>query len=123
MSRLNYPTYAAPTLSTIRYSSSIVHDSYFDDRALTQMQIKTIQPFILKSVDSINNQSNNNGPNAKLKALYNILKEKWILKYVTSRFQPHHTNFVLVEIGEDFTVLSGNNISYSFAKTCLPPPP
>ena len=31
------------------------HDSHFDDRALTQMQSKNIQPFTPKSCDSINN--------------------------------------------------------------------
>ena len=45
------------------------HDSHFDDRLLTQMQSKKIQPFILKAGDSINDQSNDNGPNLRLKAL------------------------------------------------------
>ena len=62
------------------------HDSHFDDRTLTQIQNKNIQPFILKAGDSINNQPNDNGPNSKLKALYNILKAKWMLKYGTTRF-------------------------------------
>ena len=39
------------------------NDSHFDDRDLTQMQSKNIQPFILKSGDSINDQPNDNGPN------------------------------------------------------------
>ena len=37
------------------------------------MQSKNIQPFILKVSDSINNQPNDNGPNSKLKSLYNII--------------------------------------------------
>ena len=41
------------------------HDSHFNDRALTQMKIKNIQPFILKAGDPINDQPNNNGPNSK----------------------------------------------------------
>ena len=73
------------------------NDSHFDDRALTQMQIKNIQPFILRAGDSVKNHPNDNGPNSKLKALYNILKAKWMLKNVTMRFQPHHMNSVLVE--------------------------
>ena len=52
------------------------NDSHFYDRALTQMKIKNIQPFILKAGDSINNQPNDNRPNSKLKALYNISKRK-----------------------------------------------
>ena len=72
-------------------------DIHFDDHDLTQMQSKNIQPFILKAGDSINNQPNENGPNSKLKALYNRLKAKWMLKYGTTRLQPHHMNSVLVE--------------------------
>ena len=73
------------------------HDRHFDERTLTQMQMKNIQPFVVKASDYINNQPNDNGPNSELKAIYNILKTKWILKYGTTRFQPHHMNYVLVE--------------------------
>ena len=73
------------------------HNIHFNNRDLTQMQCKNIQPFILKVGDSINDQPNANVPNSKLKALYNVLKDKWILKYGTTRFQPHHMNSVLVE--------------------------
>ena len=86
------------------------------------MQSKNIQPFILKSGDSINNRPNDNGPNSKLKALYNISKDKWMLKYGTTSFKPHHMNYVLVEAWEAFNVSSGNIIVDSFAKTHLPPP-
>ena len=48
------------------------HDSHFENRALTQMQSKNIQPFILKAGDSINEQINENGPKSKLKAIYNL---------------------------------------------------
>ena len=73
------------------------HDSHSDDRSLTQMQSKNIQPFILKAGDSINDHPNENGPNSALKDLYNISKAKWMLKYSTTSFQPHHMNSVLVE--------------------------
>ena len=98
------------------------HDINFDKRALTQMQSKNIQPFLLKVDNSINDQPNDNGPNSKLKALYNILKAKWMLKYVTTRFQHHHMNSVLVETWEAFMVSSSNIIRYSFTKTNLLPP-
>ena len=97
------------------------HDSYFDDRTQTQTKIKNIQPFILEAGDSINDQPNDNGPNSKLKALYNISKSKWMLKYVTTRFQPHHMNSFLVEAWEAFKASSGNIIVDSFAKTSLLP--
>ena len=80
-----------------------------------------IQPFILKAGDSINDQPNDNRPNSKLKSLYNILKAKWMLKYGTTRFQPHHMKSVLVEAWEDFTVSYGNIIRDSFAKNHLRP--
>ena len=97
------------------------HDSHFGDRTLTQMQRKNIQPFILKAGYFINDRPNDNGPNSKLKALYNILKDKWMLKYGTTRFQSHHMNSVLVETWEAFTVSAGNTIRDSFCKTRLPP--
>ena len=97
------------------------NDSHFDDRALTKIQRNNIHTFILKVGDSINNQPNDNGPNSKLKSLYNILKAKWILKYGTTRFQTHYMNSVLVETWEAFKVSAGNIISDSFAKNYPPP--
>ena len=94
-------------------------NSHSDDRALTQMQSKNIQIFILKAGDSINEQPNDNRHNSTLKALYNILKAKWMLKYGTTRFQPHRMNSVLVEAWDAFEVSSGNIILDSFAKTHL----
>ena len=85
------------------------------------MQNKNIHPFILKAGDSINDQPNDNGPNSKLKALYNVLKAKWMVKYGTTRFQPHHMNAVLVEAWGAFKVSSGNIIVDSFAKSHLLP--
>ena len=95
------------------------HDSHFGNRALTQMQSKNIQLLILKLGDSINNQPNDNGPNSTLKALYNVSKDKWMLKYGTTRFQPHHMNSVLVEEWDAFKVSSGNIIVDRFSKTHL----
>ena len=68
------------------------------------MKSKKIEPFILKAGEPINDQSNENGPNSKLKAIYNVLKAKWMLKYGTTRFQTHHINSVLFETWEAFTV-------------------
>ena len=56
------------------------HESHFDDGALGQMMCKNIQSFVLKSSNSINDQPNNNGPNAKMKSLYNAAKRVWMLK-------------------------------------------
>ena len=44
-----------------------------------------------------------------------------MVKYGTTKFQPHHMNDVLVEAWNAFKVASGNIIVDSFAKTHLPP--
>ena len=95
------------------------HDINFGDHSLTKIQSKNFQPFILKAGDSINDQPNDNGPNSTLKALYNITKAKWMLKYGITRFQPHRMSYVLVEAWDAFKVSYGNIIVDSFAKTCL----
>ena len=77
---------ASPVNNQILFSNG--HGSHFDNCALKQMQKQKIHPFILKVGDSINDQLNFNGPNSTLKALYNISKAKWMLKYGTTRFQP-----------------------------------
>ena len=110
---------ASPVINQIIFFNG--HDSHFDDRDLAHMQNKKILPFILKSGDSINNQPNDNGPNSTLKALYNRSKAKWMVKYGTTRFQPHHMNAVLVEAWDAFKVASGNIIVDSFAKTHILP--
>ena len=56
-------------------------ESQFDDLNLINMDNQNIQTFVLKSGDSGNDQTNNNGPNIKLKYLYNVVKVSWILKY------------------------------------------
>ena len=97
------------------------HDNYFNYGALIQMMYKNIQPFVIKSCESINDQPNYNGPNDKLKSLCNVEKSVWIMKYGTTKFSPHHMNFVLVEVWYAFKMSAGNIIKDSFAKTKLPP--
>ena len=57
------------------------HCSHFGNVALRQIMCKKIQLFVLKSGHSINNHTNDNVPNAKLKSLYNVEKSVWMLKY------------------------------------------
>ena len=85
------------------------------------MQRKNIQPFILKVGYYINDQPNDNGPNSKLKSLYNFFKANLMLDYGITRFQTHHMNYVLVEKWEAFTVSACNIIRDSFTKTHLLP--
>ena len=97
------------------------NDSHFDDGALRKTMCKNIQPFVLKSGDSINYQPNDNGPNAKLKSIYNVAKSTLMLKYGTTKLSPHQMNYVLVEAWDAFNISAGNIIRDRFAKTKLPP--
>ena len=94
MNQLSNICVASPEKKQILFLGG--HYSHFNDRSLTQMQ-KNIQSFILKLVDYINDHLNDNGTIKKLKALYNTPKAKCMMKYDTSRFQPHHMNSVLFE--------------------------
>ena len=95
------------------------HDSHFDDGALRQMMCKNIQLFVLKSGKYINDHPNDNGPNAKLKSLYNVAKSTRMLKYGMTKFSPQHMKFVLFEALDAFKMPSGNIIGDSFAKKKL----
>ena len=97
------------------------HESHFENGALRQMTWKNIQPFVLKSGDSINDQPKYNDKNYKLESLYNVAKIVWMPKYGTIKFSPHHMNSVLVESWDPFNMSAGNIIRDSFAKTKLPP--
>ena len=73
------------------------HDSHFDERVLIHMECQKIQPFVLKLGDSKNDQPNDNGPNEKLKSLYNDVNAARILNNGTSEFLTHCMNSILVE--------------------------
>ena len=80
------------------------NDNHFNDGALRRMVYKNIQSFVIKSGDSINDQPNYNGPNDELKSLCNVEKSVWMIKYGTTKFSPHHMNFVLVEVRYAFKI-------------------
>ena len=63
-----------------------LHVGRFNDGELRKIMCKNIQPFILKSGNSTNDQPNDNGPNAKLKSLYSVTKSEWMMKYGTKFF-------------------------------------
>ena len=95
------------------------HKSQFDDGALRQMMCKNIQPFVIKSSDSINDQTNNNGLNAKLKSLYKVINSTWMLKYGMKNISPPHINSFLVEAWDIFKTSYGNIIRESLEKKKL----
>ena len=98
--------------------------NHFDYGAIRQMVYKKIQPFVIKSGDYINDQTNDNVPNTKLKSIYNVKKSAWMLKYGTTKFSPHHMKSVLVEAWYAFKMSAGNIIRDIFEKklpTLRPP--
>ena len=98
------------------------HDSHFGDRATHILCSHHISPFILKAGDSTNDQSNDNGPNLKLKRYYSISKTKWQRQHGTMKFTPAHMNSILVEMWHLFQKKSALVIIDAFKKTKLLPP-
>ena len=89
-----------------------------------------MQSLILKSLDYVNDHPNENGPNTKLKSLYNVSKVSWILNYGMVIFLPHHMNSILMEVWDACNVSVRNIISEKFVKNLplsllltLPPTP
>ena len=85
------------------------------------MEHQNIQPFILKTGNYVNDQPNGNGPNYKLKHLYNDVKSTWMIKYGTTKFLSHHTKSILVESWGTFKGSAGNIIRGIFVKKKIPP--
>ena len=85
------------------------HGGNFDDLSLINMEHHNIHPFVLKSVDSMNEQKNGNDPNEKLKYLYDEVNYDWMLKYWTTKILPHHVSSILVEAWDVFKVSSKNS--------------
>ena len=75
----------------------------------------------MKSGDYFNEHPNDNGPNEKLKSLYNEMKSECMLKYGTPKHLPHHMISILVESLDAFKVSDGKFIRGSFVKTNIPP--
>ena len=97
------------------------HDSHWDSDALDMMANNSVHGFFLKSGDSGNDQPNDNGFNAKAKAVYNNEKMVWDEVFVTTPFSPAHMNTVIVKMWARLTCESGSLIKRSFDKTHLVP--
>ena len=84
--------------------------------------VKNIQPFFLKPGDSIRDQLNYDGPNSKLKSLYNVEKSAWMLKYGTKKFTSPHE----LRLGWSMGFLQDVSCQHRQGQLCkknLPPPP
>ena len=73
------------------------HDSHWDADALDVLHRRSVYSFFLKAGDSENDQPNDNGPNAGLKADYNEEKGEWLLKFPSRKFTPASMNDVLTK--------------------------
>ena len=119
MNQLSIVYGASPVNNQILFSGG--HDHHFKNGALRKIMCKNIQPFVLKYGNSIDDHSNDNGPNPKLNSPYNMTNSAWILKYGATNFSPHRMNSVLVEEWNAFNMSVGNIIRESFSKTKIPP--
>ena len=97
------------------------HGSHFDDHALSYIQEKYIQPFVLNSGYSGNDHPNGNEPNVKLKSHYNDGNVSWMLKYGMAQFLYLHMNSLLMEEWDAFRISARSIIREIFLKTKLPP--
>ena len=64
------------------------HDSHSGDRVLRILWSHHIQPLILKSGDSMNDQPSNISPKLKPNNLYGNSRMNWISEHVTIKFIP-----------------------------------
>ena len=97
------------------------HDNHFDDRALNIPRRHNIQYFILKTDDSVHDQSNDNGPKMNLKNFYGNARMNWMRYHGTLKFSPPHMNSVPIETREAFKLSSTKITQKYFKKTHIPP--
>ena len=83
-----------------------VNYSHFDDRVLNILRRHHIQSFTLKTGDSVHGQTNDNGPNTKLKNFYDKKRRNWMRHHGKLKVTPPHMNYVLVETWEAFKLSS-----------------
>ena len=53
------------------------YDRHFDYRAIHILCSHQTKPFVLKAGESVNNKTNDNGPNLKLKGIYGQARINW----------------------------------------------
>ena len=80
-----------------------------------------IKLFILKACDSVNNQSNDNGPKLKLKEIHGQYIMNSQIHHGNLKFTSAHMNSVLVEIWRSFQISSSFFIINASNKTKLVP--
>ena len=87
---IKYMTQLSNICNAYPFNNQIIffdgNEIHFNDHTLSYTEEKYIHLFFLKSGDSGRYQTNDNGPNAKLKCFYNYSKVSWMLKYGTTQF-------------------------------------
>ena len=99
------------------------YDIHLDDGALDILRKHNIEPFILKSVYSMHDQNNDNGPKIKLMNIYGNSRMNWMIHHGTLQFTPAHMNSILVKTWESFKLSSTIITQNASKKTPTPPPP
>ena len=93
------------------------HNSHFDADSFDLLAKKYVQPFILKSGNYTNDQPNDNGTNAKLKACHNRALTEWKEQHVSVSLSRAHMNTILVTTWKNIKLDCAECIKKSFAKT------
>lgn len=99
------------------------HDSHWSVKALAHFHNNFVFVFFLKSQNSINDQPNDMGPNAKWKAAYDAAFQNWRARYPTIQFVVGYQNSILVDAWNIFKsdVKLGNTVRKAWAKSNLFP--
>ena len=72
------------------------HVSHFEDNYIKNIRGGYIHPLVLKDGYYGNNKPNKNGPDGKVKKLYNKAKDNWHQYFRTMKSNPSHMDYILV---------------------------
>jgi hypothetical protein len=78
------------------------HDSHWDLKTIKWLQGQHVYVLFLKANDSINDQPNDNGPNASLREKYNVRVNEWRASHPGVKYDPMFFNQVIALAWQDF---------------------
>ena len=100
------------------------HYRHFDNRAMDILIQNHVQTFVINSGNYLNDSSNDNRTNSKLKDIYIRSKSKWNLNYMTIQLSWYHMKTITVKYWDSLKVSPYVTISDRFRKKyflSLPP--
>ena len=98
------------------------HDSHWDPDALQLLKDAQVFVFFLRSQNSENDQPNDNGPNAALKAKYKESLEQWYWRWTRSvKLTPAYFNSIFLSAWQLFVCDAGGAVVRAFARCGLHP--